>query len=218
MNIENVPLGEVRLNEANPRSITKESFAQLVESILVFPKMLHLRPIAVDAQGVALGGNMRLRALLDIASTPIDEITERLQRLKTFQKKTEYERQELINYWEKWIKNPTAIVVKASELSEDEKSEFIIKDNLSFGQWDFDLLANEWDERLLSEWGLDIDLFGDDGEPEEKEDNPMGIFPLSIVLNAREYKDFQLYKKERGFRSDTEAFKELFNAKQSINE
>jgi len=48
-----------------------------------------------------------------------------------------------------WIK-------RASELSEEQKKEFIIKDNSSFGEYDWDLLANEWSEFPLTEWGVDI--------------------------------------------------------------
>jgi len=44
----------------------------------------------------------------------------------------------------------------ANGLTDKEKKEFIIKDNSSFGEWDWDILGNEWDENDLVEWGLDI--------------------------------------------------------------
>jgi len=47
-------------------------------------------------------------------------------------------------------------VIKASELTEDEQRQFIIKDNVSGGEWDWDMLANEWDVEQLEEWGLDV--------------------------------------------------------------
>ena len=47
----------------------------------------------------------------------------------------------------KWIK-------KVKGLSEDEKREFIIKDNVGFGSWDWETLANEWDTDLLEDWAL----------------------------------------------------------------
>lgn len=47
-------------------------------------------------------------------------------------------------------------IVIADNLTDSQKSEFIIKDNVGFGEWDWDLLANEWDEELLQEWGLDL--------------------------------------------------------------
>ncbi len=46
----------------------------------------------------------------------------------------------------------------AIDLSEEEKAEFIVKDNVGFGEWDWDILANEWDQELLDEWGLDLPL------------------------------------------------------------
>lgn len=47
-------------------------------------------------------------------------------------------------------------IVIADNLTEEQQAEFIIKDNVGFGEWDWDLLANEWDEQLLQDWGLDL--------------------------------------------------------------
>lgn len=47
-------------------------------------------------------------------------------------------------------------IVKADNLTEQQKDEFIVKDNVGFGEWDWDMLANEWDTELLDEWGLDV--------------------------------------------------------------
>jgi hypothetical protein len=46
--------------------------------------------------------------------------------------------------------------------TEEQKQEFIIKDNSSFGEWDWDTLANEWDTEKLDEWGLDLPFSKDD--------------------------------------------------------
>jgi len=46
-------------------------------------------------------------------------------------------------------------IIKANDLSEDQQKEFIIKDNVGFGEWDWDILANEWDSEKLEDWGLD---------------------------------------------------------------
>jgi site-specific DNA-methyltransferase (adenine-specific) len=54
-------------------------------------------------------------------------------------------------------------VIHANNLSEEKKKEFIVKDNVGYGEWDWDDLANNWDIDLLTEWGLDIpDLNIDD--------------------------------------------------------
>lgn len=53
----------------------------------------------------------------------------------------------------------TVPIIKASDLTEDEQREFIIKDNVGFGEWDWDMIANEWDAEQVAEWGLDIGGF-----------------------------------------------------------
>jgi hypothetical protein len=47
-------------------------------------------------------------------------------------------------------------IVRANDLTSEQKDEFIVKDNVGFGEWDWDMLANEWDTEKLDEWGLDL--------------------------------------------------------------
>lgn len=47
-------------------------------------------------------------------------------------------------------------ILIADQLTEEQKAEFIIKDNVGFGEWDWDLLANEWDVEALTDWGLEL--------------------------------------------------------------
>ncbi len=47
-------------------------------------------------------------------------------------------------------------IIKANDLSIEKQKEFIIKDNVGFGEWDWEMLANEWDSKELEEWGLDV--------------------------------------------------------------
>ena len=56
---------------------------------------------------------------------------------------------------EAWIKEIPVIV--ADNLTEEQEREFLIKDNVSGWEWDWDMLANEWDTEELVEWWLDID-------------------------------------------------------------
>ena len=51
---------------------------------------------------------------------------------------------------------PDEWVKQVSDLTEEQKKEFIIKDNVGFGEWDWDDLANNWDAEQLTEWGLDV--------------------------------------------------------------
>lgn len=53
-------------------------------------------------------------------------------------------------------------VIKASELTEEQQREFIIKDNVGFGEWDWEMIANEWDADEVAEWGLDVPNFESD--------------------------------------------------------
>ena len=47
-------------------------------------------------------------------------------------------------------------IIVADQLTDAQKGEFIIKDNAGFGEWDWDLLANEWDVEALTDWGLEL--------------------------------------------------------------
>jgi hypothetical protein len=71
---------------------------------------------------------------------------------------------------DEWVK-----MVKG--LTDEQKKEFIVKDNVSFGEWDWNDLANNWDESKLNEWGLDVPVFmneptGDDLIGEDKNKPP----------------------------------------------
>lgn len=123
-------VGDVKLNENNPRIIKDDKFKKLVESIKNFPEMMDIRPIVVNSQMVILGGNMRFKACTEAG-------------------------------WK------TVPVIVADNLSEEQEREFLIKDNVSGGEWDFEILDNEWDKNELNEWGLTIPIF----EEEENDDN-----------------------------------------------
>jgi ParB-like chromosome segregation protein Spo0J len=60
-------------------------------------------------------------------------------------------------------------VIVADNLTEEQQREFLIKDNTSGGEWDFEMLANEWDIEQLEEWGLDIPKFDIDNNNEPKD-------------------------------------------------
>ena len=58
-------------------------------------------------------------------------------------------------------------IVKAEGLTELQKDEFIVKDNVGFGEWDWDMLANEWDVEKIQDWGLDLPLILDEPSYED---------------------------------------------------
>lgn len=58
-------------------------------------------------------------------------------------------------------------VIVADEWTEEQKNEFLIKDNVGFGEWDWDSLANEWDVEKLDDWGLDLPIIMDEPSYED---------------------------------------------------
>jgi hypothetical protein len=178
MKVEKVKLTQVAMNDNNPRSITDTKFAKLVNNVLSFPKMLELRPIVVSDEMKALGGNMRLRALQHIAELQPAELDNVLATIPDYAKSSDGEREAVAQYWHEWLKQPTAPVVYAATLTAQEQRRFIILDNVGFGDWDWDELANNWDGEELGDWGLDNWGAGDswaDGEgvPEPKDHDDM---------------------------------------------
>lgn len=163
METKKLKLTQVTENERNPRMITDAKLQQLIDSLLVFPRMLELRPVVVDETNKALGGNMRLRALVMISEMNEDTIKDRLSALKGFQKKTDGEQDAILKYWGKWLKKPEVAVTLDNTLTEDEKKQFIIKDNVSFGAWDWGELSG-WELEDLGEWGMDVWQPQDTGE------------------------------------------------------
>ena len=101
-------------------------------------------------------------------------------------------------------------IVQAKDLTEKQQEEFIIKDNSSFGEWDWDLLANEWEVKELSDWGLDLPkiYFDEDKEPDIDKD----IFSdqLDTYINAK-IKQITLY-------FDSEDYEKAINDLQTIRE
>lgn len=156
MNTVIVKLSQVKVNGDNPRTITNDKLNKLINSILVFPKMLGIRPVVVDDKMVALGGNMRLNALKLIAKMSPEELGTRLATIADYLKKSAGERENIARHWEEWLQKPTVEIIKANELTEDERKQFIIKDNVAFGTWDYDMLANKFDDKLLGDWGMDV--------------------------------------------------------------
>lgn len=156
MDIQNIKLDKIRVNKDNPRTISKEKFEKLINSILVFPKMLEIRPIVVDEDFMALGGNQRTEALNAISKMEITAISERLLGLADFKRMDKSDRENNILFWRSWLNDKKVPIINARTLTEDEKKQFIIKDNAGFGDWDWDILNNTWDSDLLTDWGLDI--------------------------------------------------------------
>lgn len=83
-------------------------------------------------------------------------------------------------------------IIKASDLSPEQQKEFIIKDNVGFGDWDWDLLANEWDTDELDHWGLELpfDTSVEDAEEDNYDipDNVQTDIVLGDIFEIGEHK------------------------------
>ncbi len=73
-------------------------------------------------------------------------------------------------------------IIKASQLTEEQQKEFIIKDNVGFGAWDWDKLATEWDSEQLQDWGLDISNFDFSDKNKEIDTD---LFTDEMIINLK---------------------------------
>ncbi len=75
------------------------------------------------------------------------------------------------------------IPIIVTDLSEDKQREFLIKDNTSGGEWDWEVLANEWNSEELEAWGLDVSNFDIKEESDDLSNDFETNFRIEIVLN-----------------------------------
>ena len=182
-NRKQLQLKELKGNKKNPRRISPIKFERLIDSILVLPKMLEKRPIAVDKDNVVLGGNMRLKALRYISEQDLGIIQQRLFEIRDYRKKGAHEKANLVNFWAQWLEHPVVTVVDCSDMTEDEQMEFIVKDNASFGSWDFEeFKTDDWVNANLEAWGIDFET-----EKPAEQAAPAGLAKGGI--NAEDYDD-----------------------------
>lgn len=151
--------GQIQGVPANPRQISEKDFADLQKSIRSFIKMMALRPIIVDENNDILGGNMRYRALCKLR----DE--KAVVEIKN-------EAGEITGYYRFDDEVPDKWVNQVTDLTPAEKREFLIKDNIEKGEWDYDRLANDdWDLGELEEWGIDAAAWNPETAEEGPEEN-----------------------------------------------
>jgi hypothetical protein len=160
-------LTNLKSNPNNPRIIKDEKFKKLVKSIKDFPEMMEKRPI--------------------ICVTDVDGKLYPLggnMRLKALQ---ELNFKEIPDNW----------VMLADSWTQEQRKEFVIKDNVGFGEWDWDNLANEWDAEKLDEWGLDVPGFDNiDFSEKNKEININDLdSEMTIKLNFVE-SDYWIVKEK----------------------
>lgn len=127
----------IKENPDNPRVIKGKKFDELVRSIKDFPKMMELRPVVLNGDDMVLGGNQRLGACKELKwkDVPVEYFLEEdAKRMNRQRKKDGLEEKTYEEFCE----------------------EFVIKDNTSFGEWDWKVLrGDKWDVSKLKGWGLD---------------------------------------------------------------
>ena len=121
-------VSQLKANPTNPRIIKDDKFKKLVESLRGFPEMMEKRPMVCVTD-------------VDGKMFPLGGN----MRLRAIQ---ELGMKEIPDTW----------VTLADDWTEEKRKEFTIKDNASFGEWNWDDLGNEWDAEELNEWGLELPI------------------------------------------------------------
>jgi DNA modification methylase len=106
-------------------------------------------------------------------------------------------------------------IIFADDLTEDEQKQFIIKDNVGFGEWDWEQLANEWDADNLQDWGLDIPDFEVKEELSAEEDDyemPDQVETDIVLGDLFEIGDHRLLC---GDSTDSDAVEKLMNGEKA---
>jgi len=89
-------------------------------------------------------------------------------------------------------------IIKASELTEQQQKEFIVKDNVGYGEWDWSELANTWEVDLLQEWGLDIPSFDNEGFADKNKELSLDDVSDSMTINLK-YTEEEYYIVKEAF-------------------
>lgn len=167
MKTQIIQTSKLKFHEENPRFITDDKFKKLCESIRNFPDMMNTRPIVCDETMTVLGGNMRLKACIEIG-----------------------------------LKEVPVIIV--SDWSEEQKKEFIIKDNVGFGEWDFDMLANQYDNDQLVSWGFDVWTTPDEDDSPEENLGDRTTHKVTLEFTDEQFpKVLEAFNKHEGTKENT---------------
>ena len=105
------------------------------------------------------------------------------------------------------------VIIVADNLSEDQQKEFLIKDNVSGGDWDFDLLA-DWDSDQLEEWGLEVPEFGAE-ELEAVEDDFDGTPPEDPITVLGDLYEIGEHRLLCGDSTDSDQVSKLMNGEKA---
>ena len=99
-----LPLAKIKANQQNPRIISESKLKKLINSLLVFPKMMSLRPITLDDKNCVLGGNMRQTALGRISQMTFEELQAHIETLPEYNELPDGGH-EVLEFWGKFLEN-----------------------------------------------------------------------------------------------------------------
>ena len=128
-----LPIAKIKGNKKNPRLIKTDKYKDLLKSIKELDGMMQVNPLTLDIDNMIIAGNMRLKACKELGweKVPVNIYTNEI-----------HEESDAYKIYKKTYRQAC--------------DEITIKDNTHAGEWDYDILANEWDELPLNEWGLDL--------------------------------------------------------------
>lgn len=162
---EYIKISSLKPNPSNPRVVKDAGFQDTCISLISFPKMMEMRGLITDAEGYVHIGNTRLKAIQHIINEGeayvkgvLDNVVIKERDRGNYQKADQAE--EAYRYWVKIIDSksiPKSWVKEASDFTADQLKEMAIKDNTHWGSWDTEMLANGWDEKDLTLWGVKVD-------------------------------------------------------------
>lgn len=144
-----IPVDDVVINPINPRELSEFAEGKLIESILIFPKMLQLRPILIDEDNVALGGNQRAYCLKKIVGMNDEEIVEAMFNQKKYRMASAKQQDAIQKFWKKWKKKPMAWARPVEGLTPEEKKEVLVKDNMHYGEDDINVMKQHFDREMI---------------------------------------------------------------------
>ena len=76
-----------------------------------------------------------------------------------------------------------------TDLTEEQQKEFLIKDNTSGGEWDWDIIANEWDSQQLIDWGVDVPIFKNEEDLKDLSSSIESLYRIEIVCKDEEHQE-----------------------------
>jgi|13_taG_2_1085334.scaffolds.fasta_scaffold24999_2 hypothetical protein len=142
--MKHISINEAKLNDNNPRYIKDLKYKALVKSVDEASEFMKLKPITLDVDYKIIGGNMRYRAMTELGwkKIPVEIFT---QDMADKMNDKLIEKGKMPKTYEEWCK------------------EFLIKDNLSYGEWDYDMLSVDYNPMTLDSFGMDLNpaLFKD---------------------------------------------------------